>query len=184
MISCGTGRLNDLENAHVHRFTTHRFDDRQHDVTTIENGNRQHVQNRQVHIQNHAEPQREPPAAFASGKADNKYDRCRRAAQVLQLNVRLRRCHCADCLQRARHTFVNLFDRTGMGDRHLPGRVPANSDARFLFALGRQRAFGFTGTSNSRRRAPHEEQSRSLGCLLMYSTGDRIEDRRLIESRG
>lgn len=47
---CRAPRLNNLQHAHVHRFAPHRFDERQDNVTAIEHGNRQHVQNRQVHI--------------------------------------------------------------------------------------------------------------------------------------
>ena len=56
--------LNYLQHAHVHRSPPHRFDERQHNVTAVEHGNRQHVQNRKVHVQNDAKPQREFPTAF------------------------------------------------------------------------------------------------------------------------
>src|SRR5438445_11190674 len=60
--------LYDLQHTHVHWSAADRFDDRQYNVATIENWNRQHVHDRQVHIQNHADPQRKLPAAFALEK--------------------------------------------------------------------------------------------------------------------
>ena len=43
--------LHDFEHSHVHWFAPHRLDQREHDVSAIEHGNRQHVQNREVHVQ-------------------------------------------------------------------------------------------------------------------------------------
>ena len=41
------------------------FDDREHDVSAIQDRDREHIQDREVHIQNDTEPERELPAAFA-----------------------------------------------------------------------------------------------------------------------
>src|SRR4029450_9150892 len=64
----GTTGLNQLEHAHVHRFAPHRFNERQHDVASIKHRNGQQIQNRQVYVENHAEPQCELPPAFALEK--------------------------------------------------------------------------------------------------------------------
>jgi len=66
-------------------------------VATVENWDWQHVQNRQVHIQNHAEPQRQLPAAFALEKKIVNATDPDWAAQMLQLYVRLRRGNRANC---------------------------------------------------------------------------------------
>src|SRR5262249_11553916 len=52
----GTAGLNYFEHANVHRFAPDRFNQRQHDVTSIEYRNREQIQNCQIHIKNHAEP--------------------------------------------------------------------------------------------------------------------------------
>src|SRR4029450_2214147 len=64
----GAACLYDLQHTHVHWPAADRFDDCQYNVAAIENWNRQHVQDRQVHIQNHAKPQRQLPTAFALEK--------------------------------------------------------------------------------------------------------------------
>src|SRR5437879_13607984 len=51
--------LYDLQHTHVHRPPTDRFDDRQYNVATIENWNRQHVPDSKVHNQKHTKPK--PP---------------------------------------------------------------------------------------------------------------------------
>jgi len=63
-----TAGLNHLEHAHVHRFAPHRFNERQHDVASIKHRNGQQIQDRQVYVENHAEPQGQLPAAFALEK--------------------------------------------------------------------------------------------------------------------
>ena len=60
----GAAGLNDLQHAHIHRFAPDRFNQRQHDVASIKHRNGQQIQNRQVHVENHAEPQRQLPPAF------------------------------------------------------------------------------------------------------------------------
>ena len=52
----GAASLNHLEHAHVHRFAPDRFNERQHDVASIKHRNGQQIQNREVHVENHAEP--------------------------------------------------------------------------------------------------------------------------------
>src|SRR5437667_1310434 len=90
--------LYDLQHTHVHRSPTDRFDDRQYNVATIENWNRQHVQDRQVHIQNHAEPQRQLPAAFALEKQIVNATDPDGTAQMLRFYIRLGRGNCANCV--------------------------------------------------------------------------------------
>src|SRR5262249_47638309 len=132
---CRAACLHDLKHAHVHRFPAYGFDDRQHNVTTVENWNRQHVQNRKVHIQNHAEPQRELPTAFALKKQIVNTTDPDGTAQMLQFHVRLRRGNCADRLQRAGHAVVNLLDWIRVLNRNDSSRVPLNSYPGFLFAI-------------------------------------------------
>src|SRR5947208_10016834 len=60
--------LYDLQHTHVHWPAADRFDDRQYNVSTIENWNRQHVQDRQLHLQNHTKQHRQLPAASAEEK--------------------------------------------------------------------------------------------------------------------
>src|SRR4029450_11422132 len=91
-------RLYDLQHTHVHWPEADRFDDRQYNVATIENWNRQHVQDREVHIQNHAKPQRQLPAAFALEKEIVNATDPDGTPQMLQFYVRLGRGNCANCL--------------------------------------------------------------------------------------
>src|SRR6266699_1522750 len=81
----GAAGLNNFQHTHVHRFAPHRFDERQYDMPAIEHGNRQHVQNRQVHIEDHAEPERQLPTSFSFKKPYINIPNPDRAAQMLQL---------------------------------------------------------------------------------------------------
>src|SRR5437588_3898757 len=58
----GAARLDNFEEAHVYWFAADGFNKRQHDMAAIEHWNWQHVQNSKIHIQDHAEPQRQLPA--------------------------------------------------------------------------------------------------------------------------
>src|SRR4029077_19450085 len=95
---CRAACLHDLQHTHVYRFTAYRFDDCQYNMATVENWNRQHVQDRQVHIQNHAKPQRELPAAFVLEKQIVNTTDPDGAAQMLQFYVRLGGRDRANCL--------------------------------------------------------------------------------------
>ena len=64
----GAAGLNHLEYANVHRFAPDRLDQRQHDMASIKHRDGQQIQNRQVYVENHAEPQGQLPAAFALEK--------------------------------------------------------------------------------------------------------------------
>src|SRR5439155_10660947 len=94
----GAACLYDLQHTHVHWPAADRFDDRQYNVATIEDWNRQHVQDRQVHIQNHTKPQRQLPAAFTLEKEIVNATDSDRTAQMLQFYVRLGRGNCANRL--------------------------------------------------------------------------------------
>ena len=60
----GAAGLDNLEEAHIYWFAADGFDKREHDVAAIQHWNWEHVQNGKVHIQDHAKPQRELPAAL------------------------------------------------------------------------------------------------------------------------
>src|SRR4029077_7160713 len=94
----GTAGLNYLEHAHVHWFAPDRFNERQHDVASIKHRNGQQIQDRQVYVENHAEPQRQLPTAFALEKQIVDTTDSDRSAEMLQLYVRLWRCDGADRL--------------------------------------------------------------------------------------
>src|SRR5438034_426710 len=135
----GAARLYHFQHMHVYRSATYRFNNGEQNMPAVEHGYRQHVQNREVHVQNYAEPEGELPAAFALEKQIVNATDTDWAAQVLQFHIRFRRCDRANCLQCAGHAVVNLFDRIGMRDRHYPSGVPLNTDSRLHFALSGQK---------------------------------------------
>src|SRR5262245_5799223 len=94
----GAASLNDFEHSHIHRFAPDGFNERQHDVPPIEDRDRQQIQDRQVHVENHAEPKRQLPAAFALEEQIVDTTDSHRTAEMLQLYVRLRRSDGANGL--------------------------------------------------------------------------------------
>src|SRR5947207_15657387 len=81
----GAAGLNNFQHAHVHGFTPHRFDERQDDMPAVEHGNRSHVQNREVYIEDDAEPQRQFPTSCGFKKPEINIPTHDRAAKMLQL---------------------------------------------------------------------------------------------------
>src|SRR5205823_6271855 len=56
-----TARVNNFEQSNIQRFTPNSFYHCQHDVPAIEDRKGHHIYDREVHVQNHAKPEREPP---------------------------------------------------------------------------------------------------------------------------
>ena len=169
--------------ANVHRLAADRFDDREHDVPAVQDRDRQHVQDGEVHVQNDAEPERELPAAFALEEEVIDPPDPDRPAQVLELHVRFRRGDGADRVDRARDAVVNLLDRIRMRDRHAAGAVPANPDARRLLPLPLSSIAGVSCGSSSCFTAHHLQGEWFLGMLLdVVSQRVRVEDRDAIET--
>src|SRR5436309_14405343 len=151
-------------------------------MPAIEYGNRQHVQNREVHIKDDAEPQRQLPTSFGFKKPYINIPNPDWAAQVLQLYIRFGRGDGTNCLECARHAVVNLFNRVRVLDRHNPGAVPLNSDSWFHFT-----------SSGQKRRLHSNVQSRATSLHLknklfvwmfadVLQQGDGMVDRCLIET--
>ena len=133
---CGAKALHIFQDPGVERFSTSRFDEPEENVTSIQDRDRKHVQNGQVHIQDHAEPERETPPVLALEQEIINANDADGTAQVLELDVRFWRSHSGDRIESAAHTVTDLFNRRRMRQRHLIG--PLNADARLLFRTGRQ----------------------------------------------
>src|SRR6266542_1862043 len=100
---------------------------------------------------------------------------------MLQLYVRLRRGNRANRLYRAGHAVVNLFDRTGMLDRHYPCRVPLNPNSWFLFAIRRQKRW-FYRNIQPLAAALHMKNKLVVWMLAdVFQQRDRIVDGRFIK---
>src|SRR5205823_4316196 len=57
--------LHHFEHAHVQRFASDRLDQSEQDVPTVQHRNREHVQDREIDVQDYAQPKGQLPAALA-----------------------------------------------------------------------------------------------------------------------
>src|SRR5438132_12741775 len=153
-----TARVNNFEQPNIQRFTPNSFYHCQHDVPAIEDRKGHHIYDREVHVQNHAKPEREPPTVLTSEKPIKQIADAYWPAQVLQLYVRLRRGNRANRLQCTGHAIVDLFDRIGMTNRYFPGgrrltlKTRHHSTARPL----QHRSHRYAPPAPPSRRAWHE----------------------------
>src|SRR6202021_2451016 len=65
----GAGILNGAKHADVVRFAANAFDESQQNVAAIQHGNRQQVDQSQVYIEHHAEPDGQLPAVLRAKEA-------------------------------------------------------------------------------------------------------------------
>src|SRR5438132_3779568 len=176
-----TARVNNFKQANIQRFTPNSFYHCQHDVPAIEDRKGHHIYDREVHVQDHAKPEREPPTVLTSEKAIKQIADAYWPAQVLQLHVRLRRRNSANCLQCTGHAVVELFDRIRMSDRYFSGGIPLNSNARLHFTVSRQKRRSY-GNVQPRTTSLHVKNELVLGMLAdVFEEGDWVVDRRLVE---
>ena len=126
--------MDNLEEAHIYWFAADGFDKREHDVAAIQHWNWEHVQNGKVHIQDHAKPQRELPAALILKQHVINAPDPDRSAEVLQFHVRFGGRDRPDGVQSARHTMINLLNRIGVRQGQASSGVPLNADAGRFFA--------------------------------------------------
>src|SRR6266516_4762965 len=106
------GALDNFEHADVERFAPDRLNKPKQDVPTVQHWNWQHVQDREIDVQDYAQPKGQLPAALAHEEQIINSPNPDRAAQVLQFDVGLGRSDRAKGVQGARHAVMNQFQRT------------------------------------------------------------------------
>ncbi len=94
----GAGGLHPLQDPHVYRLSPDTFNDGQDDVSAIQHRNRQHIEDRQVDVEDDAKPKRELPAVLALEQHIIDAHDHDGAAHVLELHVRAGRRHGAERL--------------------------------------------------------------------------------------
>src|SRR5437899_5222276 len=99
--------LHILEHANIQGLTSHRLDQSKQNVPAIEHRNRQHIQNREIDVQDYAQPKGQLPAALAHEEQVINSSNPDRPAEVLQFDVGLGRSDCAKRIKRARHAVMN-----------------------------------------------------------------------------
>src|SRR2546427_5625518 len=99
--------LHHFEHAHVQRFASDRLDQSEQNVPTVEHRNREHVQDREIDVQDYAQPKGQLPAALAHEEQIINSSNPDRPAEVLQFDVGLGRSDCAKRIKRARHAVMN-----------------------------------------------------------------------------
>src|SRR5580704_9567410 len=86
----GTAALDYLQDADIDGPTADPFDQGQYDMPAIKNRDWQKIDHRQVHIEDHAEPERELPAKIAVKQAIVRLHDHDRTAHMLKFNIGLR----------------------------------------------------------------------------------------------
>ena len=79
----GESALDIVQQAHADGTAADGLNERERDVSAIKHGQRQHVQQRKIYIENHAEPQHAPPAVFAFEQIAIDADDHHRTAELL-----------------------------------------------------------------------------------------------------
>ena len=96
-------------------------------MATIQDRDRQKIDHRQVDVENDAKPQRELPAEIAVKQTIIGLHDHDRAADVLQLNVGLRRQERTDRVADGFDGSINLFNRRDVNDGHCSAPVPEDA---------------------------------------------------------
>ena len=119
MITHRAAGLDDLEESHIDRSPPDGLDEGERDVAAVEHRDRQQIEEGQVDVEHHAEPERQPPA-FGSGRHVVDAHHHHRPAHVLELYVALGRRDRADGIDDGHHAGADLLDGIGMADVNLP----------------------------------------------------------------
>ena len=88
--------LDVIQNTRMHRTAANPLDQRQRDVSAIQHRQRQHIEQRKIHVEDDAEPQHAPPAVFVVKKIAVNADDHHRAAKLLHTDLSLRLKQCAE----------------------------------------------------------------------------------------
>ena len=113
----GAYPLNHLQHPRIQRLAPHRLNNAKHDMAAVQNRDGQHVNNGQVNVEDHTEPECKLPAVFAlKQKIVNPYNPDW-PAEMLQFHVRFWRRNCGNRVQCAGDAVVNLLDRGRTRDR-------------------------------------------------------------------
>src|SRR5215831_4008246 len=128
----GTAGLNHADNSMADWLASNAFDEREEDMTAVEHWNREHVQECEVDVHEHAEPKGETPAFFAAEEAGINVHDFDCAAEMLGLDVRMAREQCAESVKHGIDAGGDLLDGAGMRQSDFAIGVPQDADARFF----------------------------------------------------
>ena len=108
--------LDEFEDANIHRLSADRLDECEGDVATVEHGNGEHIEHREVDIEDDAEPESHTDA-FGIGEhivvgVHHHYW----ATHVLNTDARFARDHRVDRIDDAHHSRAQLFDGAWMDE--------------------------------------------------------------------
>src|ERR1041384_6573144 len=111
----GARALDVVENSRAHGPPANRLDQRQQDVSAIKHREWQHVEQRQIHVEDHAEPEHAPPAVVAAEEGFVGADDHERTAELLEADVRLARKHRFQSRKNLPCALANLIERGRIG---------------------------------------------------------------------
>src|SRR5437868_3738149 len=178
----GAGGLKDVEETGVDRAAAGGFDEGQSDVTAIEHGQWQKIEQGEVDVHDDAEPDGLLPAVGTFEEDIIDVENLDGAAHVLGFDVGFAREQRA---KRADHRFeaaANLFHDSGLGNRHqAPALVPLDADARSAVG-GRQRNLWCDGRSENigLTRGPIDAPDGQLNGLDVGMFFEELADARVV----
>src|SRR5258708_153229 len=91
-------------------FASNPFDERKHDMAAVEHGYWQHVQQRKIHVHEHAKPKSQPPTLLAAEQARIDVHDCNGATEMLRFDVRMTREQRAESVEHCVHTGSHLLN--------------------------------------------------------------------------
>src|SRR5439155_8220480 len=128
------GTLNPIEDPDVDRLPTHCFNQCQENVPSIKDWNGQQVYQGEVDVEQHAEPDRHPPALVAFKQDVVNAQNPQRAGEMLRLDVRFARKERAKRADHGINAESDLLKRRGINEAHFARIIPFHPDPRHQLA--------------------------------------------------